>query len=131
MERDYFYDKNMHGVDWNAMHAKYLPLVSRITTRNELSDLIGRFVGELAALHTSVRGGDLRSDGKNIPVANLGAVLLRDEENAGFRIDYIYKVDPDYPDEKSPLDESSQPLNHNFETFDFLAVVQKNTLFVH
>ena len=105
MERDYFYDKNMHGVDWNAMHAKYLPLVSRITTRNELSDLIGRFVGELAALHTSVRGGDLRSDGKNIPVANLGAVLLRDEENAGFRIDYIYKVDPDYPDEKSPLDD--------------------------
>jgi tricorn protease len=105
MERDYFYDKNMHGVDWNAMHAKYLPLVSRITTRNELSDLIGRFVGELSALHTSVRGGDLRSDDKNIPVANLGAVLLRDEANAGFKIDYIYKVDPDYPDEKSPLDD--------------------------
>ena len=20
MERDYFYDKNMHGVDWKAMH---------------------------------------------------------------------------------------------------------------
>jgi tricorn protease len=104
MERDYFYDKNMHGVDCNAMHTKFMPLVSRITTRNELSDLIGRFVGELSALHTSVRGGDLRSDGKKIPVANLGAILLRDEENSGFRIDYIYKVDLDYPDEKSPLD---------------------------
>ncbi len=105
MERDYFYDKNMHGVDWNAMHAKYLPLVDRVTTRNELSDLIGRFVGELSALHTSVRGGDSRSDAKNISVASLGGVFSRDEENGGYKIDYIYKVDPDYPDVKSPLDD--------------------------
>lgn len=105
MERDYFYDKNMHGVDWDAMHAKYLPLVDRVTTRNELSDLIGRFVGELSALHTSVRGGDLRTDNKNITVASLGAVFSRDEKNNGFRIDYIYKADPDYPNEKSPLDD--------------------------
>ncbi|WP_370089484.1 S41 family peptidase [Ekhidna sp.] len=105
MERDYFYDKNMHGVDWDAMHAKYLPLVDRVTTRNELSDLIGRFVGELAALHTSVRGGDTRSDDKSIDVANLGGVFTRDEALGGYKIDYIYKVDPDYPDEKSPLDD--------------------------
>ena len=105
MERDYFYDKNMHGVDWEAMHTKYFPLVDRVTTRNELSDLIGRFVGELSALHTSVRGGDLREDNKNISVASLGAVFSRDEKNKGFKIDYIYKVDPDYPNEKSPLDD--------------------------
>lgn len=105
MERDYFYDKNMHGVDWKAMHDKYMPLVDRITTRNELSDLIGRFVGELSALHTSVRGGDLREDDKNISVASLGGIFNRDEANNGFRIEYIYKVDPDYPDEKSPLDD--------------------------
>jgi tricorn protease len=105
MERDYFYDKNMHGVDWDAMHAKYLPLVARVTTRNELSDLIGRFVGELSALHTSVRGGDERDDDKNISVASLGAIFSRDEEKKGFKIDYIYKVDPDYPNEKSPLDD--------------------------
>ena len=105
MERDYFYDKNMHGVDWEAMHTKYFPLVDRVTTRNELSDLIGRFVGELSALHTSVRGGDLREDDKNISVASLGAVFSRDEINKGFKIDYIYKVDPDYPNEKSPLDD--------------------------
>lgn len=105
MERDYFYDKNMHGVDWKAMYDRYLPLVDRVTTRGELSDLIGRFVGELSVLHTSVRGGDMRSDEKNIPVANLGGVFSRDEINGGFKIDYIYKVDPDYPDEKSPLDD--------------------------
>ena len=105
MERDYFYDKNMHGVDWDAMHTKYFPLVDRVTTRNELSDLIGRFVGELSALHTSVRGGDLRADDKNISVASLGAVFSRDDKNKGFKIEYIYKVDPDYPNEKSPLDD--------------------------
>ncbi|MBV6654158.1 MAG: PD40 domain-containing protein, partial [Mameliella sp.] len=52
MERDYFYDKNMHGVDWDAMYDKYLPLVNRVTTRNELTDVIARLVGELSALHT-------------------------------------------------------------------------------
>lgn len=105
MERDYFYDKNMHGVNWKAMHDKYYPLVDRITTRVELSDLIGRFVGELAALHTSVRGGDTSSDNSDIPVANLGARVIRDDANGGYKIDYIYKTDPDYPDEKSPLDD--------------------------
>jgi len=105
MERDYFYDKNMHGVDWKGMHDKYLPLVDRVTTRSELSDLIGRFVGELSALHTSVRGGDTRSDNKNIEVATLGGIFSRDNNAGGFKIDYIYKSDPDYPDQKSPLDD--------------------------
>lgn len=105
MERDYFYDKNMHGVDWDAMYIKYEPLVARVTTRDELSDLIGGFVGELSVLHTSVRGGDIRKDDKKISVASLGAIFSRDEANKGFEIDYIYKVDPDYPDEKSPLDD--------------------------
>jgi len=105
MERDYFYDQNMHGVDWKAMHDKYLPLVDRITTRSELSDLIGRFVGELSALHTSVRGGDMRSDNKNISVATLGGIFSRNTNLGGYKIDYIYKADPDYPDQKSPLDD--------------------------
>ena len=105
MERDYFYDKNMHGVNWKKMHDKYYPLVDRVTTRNELSDLIGRFVGELSALHTSVRGGDTRNDNANIPIANLGARFSRDNANKGYRIDYIYKADPDYPDTRSPLDD--------------------------
>jgi tricorn protease len=104
MERDYFYDKNMHGVNWEAMYQKYLPLVDRVTTRNELSDLIGRFVGELSVLHTSVRGGDERKGQKNISVASLGARFSRDEAKGGFRIDHIYKADPDYPHERSSLD---------------------------
>ncbi|HEX9632397.1 MAG TPA: S41 family peptidase [Gemmatimonadales bacterium] len=103
LERDYFYDPGMHGVDWDAQLAKYLPLVDRVTTRDELSDLIGWFVGELSALHTSVRGGDLRSGGDNVRVAGLGARLARDAAAGGYRIEYVYQSDPDYPDELSPL----------------------------
>ena len=103
LERDYFYDPDMHGVDWEAVRDKYLPLVDRVTTRAELSELIGRAVGELSALHTSVRGGDHREGSDDIDVASLGARLERDPEGGGYRIDYIYQSDPDYPDELSPL----------------------------
>ncbi|MFT4856295.1 MAG: tricorn protease [Algoriphagus sp.] len=103
MERDYFYDINMHGVDWDAMYQKYLPLVDRVTTRAELSDVIGELVGELSVLHTSVRGGDLRDGEDNINFGMLGAKLGRNEKLKGYSIDHIYLSDPDYPDEMSPL----------------------------
>jgi tricorn protease len=103
MERDYFYDTGMHGVDWDAMYEKYLPLVDRVTTRAELSDVIGELVGELSVLHTSVRGGDLRGGEDNINFGMLGAKLSRNEKLRGYSIDHIYLSDPDYPDEMSPL----------------------------
>ena len=101
MERDYFYDTNMHGVDWQAVTDKYMTLIDRVTTRDELSDVIGRVVGELSALHTAVRAGEFREGDDNIQVASLGARLAKAGD--GFRIEYIYRSDPDYPDEMSPL----------------------------
>ncbi len=105
MERDYFYDPGMHGVNWEAMYEKYLPLVDRVTSREELSDLIGRYVGELSALHTSVRGGEMRTDPLDIQIPSLGAAISKDIASGAFRIDHIYKSDPDYPHERSPLDD--------------------------
>ena len=103
MERDYFYDPGMHGVDWEGVRDKYMALVDRVTTRDELSDVIGRVVGELSALHTAVRGGDLRSGEDNVRVATLGARLGRSPEEGGYVIERIYRSDPDYPAEMSPL----------------------------
>jgi tricorn protease len=101
--RDYFYDRNMHGVDWKAMLARYEPLVDRVATRAELSDLISQMVGELSALHHFVRGGDLRSGPDNIRPGTLGGVLVRDEQAGGYRIERIYQSDPDEPARVSPL----------------------------
>ena len=103
MERDNFYDPSLHGVDYKSTLAKYAALLPRITTRAELNDLIGWAVGELSALHTAVRGGDLRAGEDQIQVASLGARLFRDRAKGGYRIDYIYRSDPDYPAERSPL----------------------------
>ncbi|MDQ8155345.1 MAG: S41 family peptidase, partial [Gemmatimonadota bacterium] len=105
MERDWFYDPQLHGVDYEATLKKYGALVPRITTRSELNDLIGWAVGELSALHTSVGGGDLRRGEDNVGVASLGARLFRDPARSGYRIDYIYRADPDFPAERSPLAE--------------------------
>jgi len=111
LERDYFYDPGMHGLDWEMVRDKYLPLVKRITTRLELNDLIGMVVGELSALHVSVRGGDLRRGTDQIRVATLGARLERDETAGGYKIDHIYLSDPDYPAELSPLADPDLDVN--------------------
>ena len=87
LERDYFYDRNMHGVDWTAMKAKYLPLVDRVTDRAELSDILSQMVGELSALHIFVRGGDARRGADQVQPASLGATFARDEKAGGFRVD--------------------------------------------
>lgn len=103
MERDYFYDPGMHGVDWKGATAKYATLLDRVTTRDELSDLIGRVVGELSALHTAVRAGEIREGDDSIQVASLGARLVKDTRAGGYRIEHIYESDPEYPAEMSPL----------------------------
>ena len=102
LERDYFYDPGMHGLDWEAVRDKYLPLVDRVTSRAELSDLIGEMVSELSALHVSVRGGDLREGNEQIGIGRLGARIRRDPDR-GDVIERIYRHDPDYLDERSPL----------------------------
>ncbi len=103
LERDYFYDRGMHHVNWPAMRDKYLELIERVRDRVELSDLISDMVSELSALHTFVVGGDLRKGPDQIQVASLGALLMRDEAAGGYRVEHIYHTDPDRPDKLSPL----------------------------
>ncbi len=103
LERDYFYDRSMHGLDWPAMKKKFAPLVDRITTRAELNDLLAQMVGELSALHIFVRGGDIRKTPDPIEEATLGVRLSRDRAAGGDRIEHIYRTDPDQPGERSPL----------------------------
>ncbi len=103
LERDFFYDPNMQGVDYNKMMKMYLPLVNRVRDRDELNDLIGQIVSELSALHTFVFGGDIRREEQQIGIGSLGAILTKDEKDGGYKITHIYKSEPDYIDELSPL----------------------------
>jgi tricorn protease len=57
-ERDYFYDPNMHGVDWKAMRDRYAALLDAAVTRWDVNFVLGEFIGELNASHTYRGGGD-------------------------------------------------------------------------
>jgi tricorn protease len=103
LERDYFYDRGMNGVDWPAMRQHYGPLVERVTDRAELSDLLSQMVGELSALHIFVYGGDIRRGTDAVSPGSLGARLERDDRAGGYRVDHIYQNDPDMPRDLSPL----------------------------
>lgn len=54
--RDYFYDKNMHGVDWPNIYYRYFPLVKRCAKREDLDDVLRYMSSELSALHVFVYG---------------------------------------------------------------------------
>jgi tricorn protease len=103
LERDYFYDRNMNGVDWKQMRERYLPLVDRVADRDELNDVIAQMVSELSALHIFVGGGDSRKPADQVDLATLGALLRRDEQAGGYVVQHIYLYDPDLPKEAPPL----------------------------
>src|SRR5687767_5410817 len=109
MMRDYFYDRNLHKVDWVSVKKIHEPLLERITDRYELDDLVAHMVSELATLHTFVSGGDKRVSPDQIPAGFLGARLQPDPK--GIRIIHIYKDDPDYPEKSSPLDKPGLYIN--------------------
>ena len=66
LQRDHFWVADMSGVDWPAMLRRYEPLLPRVATRAELSDLIWELQGELGTSHAYEYAGDHR---KPPPVA--------------------------------------------------------------
>ncbi|TQV89659.1 S41 family peptidase [Aliikangiella coralliicola] len=101
MHRDFFYDKNMRGIDWNEAKKKYTPLLDRLTDRYELNEILKLMMGELNSLHSQVRGGDYPSDPSMAKTATLGAILSQTRK--GVSIDHIYRYDPELPSQASPL----------------------------
>ena len=102
LHRDHFYDSNMRGVDWLAKKNLYAPLLDRVTDRIELNDILAQMMGELGALHSRVKPGDIRQASEDTPkFGGLGAQL---ESTAnGLKILNIYASDPELPKERGPL----------------------------
>ncbi|MEM7234012.1 MAG: S41 family peptidase, partial [Planctomycetota bacterium] len=103
LHRDYFYDPAMHKVDWKAVRERHEALLDRVSDRYELDDLISLMVGELSAMHTNIRVGDVRDDKEEASLGYLGARFKRAEGHGGYRVEHIYQNDPDYPNDLSPL----------------------------
>ncbi|WP_297087875.1 S41 family peptidase [uncultured Draconibacterium sp.] len=57
--RDFFYDPNMQGVDWEAMRDRYAKLVNDARTRLDITNIQLNLVAELSAGHTYAGGGDV------------------------------------------------------------------------
>lgn len=101
LERDYFYDKDMHGVDWPAMRKRYGDLLPYTASRSDLNYLIGELIGELNASHTYRGGGDAPA-AKQQNTGYLGVDWAL--ENGYYRIKKIIHAAPWDTEQRSPLD---------------------------
>jgi tricorn protease len=101
MHRQFAFDAAMRGIDWDAVRAQYEPLAGRISDRNELADLLAQMSAHFGALHSQVRGGDLRQDPAAPKPARLGARFAA--VDGGLRIEQIFRTDPELPEERGPL----------------------------
>src|SRR5258708_7619769 len=55
--RDFFYAKNMHGYDWNALRQQYATLLSYVAHRSDLNYVLGKMVSELSTSHSYIEAG--------------------------------------------------------------------------
>jgi len=100
-ERDYFYDPNMHGRDWNVVYKRYAPLVPFIKHRADLTYVLDQVNGELSVGHSFVFGGDY-PDVERSQIGMLGADLVVD--NGHWKIQRIYTAESWNPGLTGPLD---------------------------
>ena len=123
VQRDYFYDPNMHGLDWEAIKKRYELLLPYVVDRTDLNYVIGEMIAELNASHTYVRGGDLESPEK-ISVGLLGCDFELDKNNDAYRIKKIYEGAVWDVQVRSPLREPGLDVNEG----DYLLAVNGQEL---
>ena len=102
LQRDQFWVADMSGVDWEAIYRTYEPLLERVSTRGELSDLIWEMQGELGTSHAYEMGGDHRR-APTLALGYLGADLGLAPDGEGYEITRIVAGDPWDADADSPL----------------------------
>lgn len=102
--REFFYVSNMHGVNWEHIRLKYLPLVDHVVHRADLTYVIGEMIGELNVGHAYVGGGDL-PEVKSIKTGLLGAQFEKDKKSGYFQITKILRGENWEKSVRSPLTE--------------------------
>jgi tricorn protease len=89
-----FYDPKMHGHDWDAMKAKYEPLVQHVGDRQELLNIVNEMIGELNASHTGAAQGGGRGGGGGVSTGYLGFDLEPDAKAGRYKVTHIYEDGP-------------------------------------
>lgn len=102
LQRDYFWAEDMSGIDWQAVYKRYVPLVERVGSRSELSDLFWEMHGELGTSHAYELGGEYRK-GPHYGQGFLGAEWQYDADSDRYRLTRIIEGDPTESRETSPL----------------------------
>ena len=99
--RDFHWTPDMASVNWTEVRDRYATLLPRLAIRDDLRDLMGEVIGELATSHTYVYGGDQGAEAKGVPTGLLGGRFQR--EGSAYKILQIYRGDVADLD-RAPLD---------------------------
>lgn len=99
--REFFYAKNMHGVDWAAIRDKYAGLARHVKHRVDLTYLIGEMIAELNVGHAYSQNGE-HPRPPRVNTGLLGAKFEKDPSGY-FRVKEVIEGANWSPDTRSPL----------------------------
>lgn len=116
LQRDFFYDPGLHGVNWPAMRERYGALLDDAVTRWDVNFIIGELIAELNASHTYRGGGDTESPPRRA-IGLLGANF--EFIDGAYRIAEIVDGAPWDAEARSPLSEPGLEV----EEGDFLIAI--------
>ena len=102
IERDFFYDPNLHGADLKMLMTHYQPYVDNAMSRADLNYIFADMLGEITAQHIYVFGGD-RPEVKHVSVGLLGADYTIDHDR--YRFAKVYFGENWNPGLRAPLTE--------------------------
>ncbi len=117
LERDVFYDPNLHGVNWQLQRENYGELLGDAVTRWDVNFVIGELIGELNSSHTYRSGGDVEKSVER-SVGYLGCDFTL--TNGAYQIARIITAAPWDTEVRSPL---AQPGLTNVSAGDYLLAI--------
>ncbi|NBC05102.1 MAG: peptidase S41, partial [Bacteroidetes bacterium] len=99
--RDFFYDPNLHGVDWAEIKERYQAMLDDAVTRTDVNYVLGEMIAELDASHTYRGGGDVESaETRGVGLLGIDWSL----ENGAYRVANIIEGAQWDNEVRSPLD---------------------------
>jgi tricorn protease len=101
IQRDFFYDSHLHGVDWRSLEKKYEPYLDALSCREDLNYLLIEIFGQLGSSHIALEGFE-QQPSPDFASGFLGADYVI--ENGRYRIKTIYKRSLWDFDSQAPLD---------------------------